>query len=260
MDRPPVLLPFQYVEVAAHGFVSLVLTEDVGRQQLRFLFSYRGELRAMSWMTVGSDGSLYLNPRLRAKRSPYSGSAVADGAGGFTDVDLREVAVAAVDDLNPKLSHHASGVVNRTDHRSRGVSPRSVTENTLFRQDDYAHPSRFNAIPVDKLRPTDIVVPTVGGGPFELDEDRPLTSRIMVAPLMGGDAQVAVIEDDNVDRQTCVVAPFLNLRDCQDILYQVHFFNAPPSPWPEVTTMAVLDVEDAESDDAVRQSRLDPTE
>ena len=58
----------------------------------------------------------------------------------------------------------------------------------------------------------------------------------------------------------CVVAPFLNLRDCQDILYQVHFFNAPPSPWPEVTTMAVLDVEDAESDDAVCQSRLDPTE
>jgi hypothetical protein len=88
-----------------------------------------------------------------------------------------------LDDLNPKLSHHASGVVKGVDPRSSGVSPRSVTANTLFRQDDYAHPSRFAVIAEDNLRRTDVVVPTIDYTPFELDEEKPLTSRIMVAPL-----------------------------------------------------------------------------
>ncbi len=243
MDRPLVLLPFQYVEDVTHRFVGLVLLEDVGRRALRFLFAYKGELRAMAWLTVGSDGSLYLNPRLKATRRLIRGSAVADGKGGFTDLDLNEVAIGSLNERNPKLSHHASGVVVRADGRSTGVSARTVTDNTLFRQDDYGHPSRFDVIEPAKLRATDIVVPTVGVAPFELDEGRPLTSRVMVAPLRGGEARVRMIDDEAVDRQTTIVAPFRNLHGCQDVTYQITFFNGARGPWPEITMIAVLDVE-----------------
>ncbi len=242
MEREPVLLPFLYVEQVNRRFAGLVLLEDVGRRKLRFLFMYNGQLRAMAWLAVGSDGSLYLNPRLKPHRGLISGSAIADGIGGFTDTDLREVPVESLAEPNPKLSHHASGVVVRADGRSTSLSPRSVTENTLFRQDDYGHPSRFEVIPPPDLRTTDVIVPSVGGVPFELDEGRPLTSRIMVAPLREGEAQVQLIDDVEVDAQTTIVAPFRNLVGCQDLTYQVTFFNGRPGPWPDITTMAVLDL------------------
>jgi hypothetical protein len=241
MDRPPVLLPFAYVEDATNNFVALVLPDDVGRRRLRFLFRYQGGLRAMAWMTVGSDGSLYLNPRLHSN-SVFLGSAVADGDGGFNELELEEIDLRDLDDPNPHLSHHASGVVKGADRRSSGVSPRSVTENTVFRQDDYAHPSRFAVIAEHALRATDVVVPTIGYAPFELDEERPLTSRIMVAQLTDGEAQVTRLDDAPVGAQTALVLPYTNLAGCQDLTYQITFFNGAAGQWPDLTTAAVLKV------------------
>jgi hypothetical protein len=41
--------------------------------------------------------------------------------------------------------------------------------------------------------------------------------------------------------QTAVVLPYTNLEGCQDLMYQITFFNA-AAVWRERTTMAVLDV------------------
>jgi hypothetical protein len=225
------------------GLVALVFTHDPGRRKFRFLFAHESELRAMCWMNVGPDGSLYFNPRLTSKESLFLAEGIADGAGGLGDVEWNETKIADMADKHPKLSQHASGVVKRTDGRSHSVVIREVDAPTLLRQDDYAHPSRFQVIPHDQLRTTDIVVPMVGGGAYELDKRRPLTGRVFVAPLRDQNAQVSVVDDVTVDAQTTLVFPYMHLDRCRDLTYQFTFFNRPSGPWPEMTTSAIIDVD-----------------
>lgn len=225
---------------AQDGTIAALILPDPGRRTLRFLFAYLGELRAIAWMAVGADGSLYLNHRLSGSNKVISGQGIADGQGGFTDLRLEEGEVP-VGIAKPKLSYHASGIVTRADERSHSVSIREVTESTLLRQDRYAHPSRFDVVR-SPLRATDIVVPDGAGQPFTLQDDRPLGSRVFVAPLVDGEAKVPVIDDLPIAAQTAVVIPCQNLHRCQDITYQLQFFLDPPgSAWPEGSFAAVLD-------------------
>ncbi len=236
-------MPIQVLSIPERGFVALILP-DPGRRTLRFLFSYQGELRALCWMNIGADGSLYLNHRFRGATSIFDGAGVADGTGGFSDVSWQEIPVADLDDPTPKISQHASGRTKRAEHRNWSVNVRNVDESVLVRQDEYAHPSRFQVIAPDALRSMDLIVPGQGGGRYEIRDDRPLTSRVYVAPLRERNAQVPLIEDPAADTQTAVIVPATNLRRCQDLTYQLQFFNrSVGTPWPEISTVAVLNTE-----------------
>lgn len=237
-------MPIQLVSNPERGFVALILP-DPGRRKLRFLFSHDGGLRALAWMNVGADGSLYLNHRIDAPNAASDGEGVADGKGGFAEVEWRELSLTEDEMRKRKLSQHASGVVKSGDKRSWSVNVRDVAESTLVRQDEYAHPSRFEAIPAAALRSTDLVVPGQDGAPYEIQEDRPLTSRVFVAPLNDGAAQVPIIDDDPAaDTQTAIVVPYTNLRGCQSLTYQIQFFNrAPGAAWPDRSIVAVLNTE-----------------
>jgi hypothetical protein len=232
----------QFIAASDGAFAALILP-DPGRRRLRFLFGYLGELRAMAWMAVGADGSLYLNHRLSDRNKMISGQGIADGQGGFTDLRLEEREVPA-GIVRPKLSYHASGIITRGDERSRSVSIREVTESTLIRQDRYAHPSLFDVVQ-PPLRQTDIVIPDTAGKPFELQDERPLGSRVFVAPLVDGEAKVPVINDLPIDSQTAVVIPYQHLQRCQDVTYQLQFFLDPPgTAWPEGSFAVVPDLDE----------------
>lgn len=235
-------MAFELVEIPESGFVGLILP-DPGRRTLRLLFSDGSDLRAMCWVNVGSDGSLYFNPRLKPESKLIHGSGVADGKGGFTELVVHETPIEEVSERNPKISQHSSGVVRRAHQRSRSLNVREITESVLVRQDQYAHPSRFDVVNPSSLRSTDIVVPTAGGAPYELYDSHPLESRVVVAPLRSGEAQVQVFDDLRTDSQTAIVIPATNLLDCQDLTYQIQFFNGPAATWPEVTMSAILDAE-----------------
>jgi hypothetical protein len=204
---PAELPPAALVEVPSHNFVALVFSEPPGRQ-LRFLFAYGGELRAVSWLHIGSDGSLYLNARTTTGEPIVHGSAIADGSGGFT-VQWSPDPPAPEDHTNRKVSYHASGRTKGGARMSRSISLRALTRSTLIRQDDYAHPSKFQVIPHQARRKGDVVVPTAHGHPFELKDDARLTSRVFAAPLRAGDAQVVIIDDDPAAAkgQSAVVVP-----------------------------------------------------
>src|SRR5260370_36568870 len=103
------------------------------------------------------------------------------------------------------------------------VNVREVEEATLFRMQDYSHPSRFDVIPENEMRETDIIVPWFTGQPYELVDDRPLTSRVWVGRLRDGHAQVPVIEDidDAHKGQTAIVVPANALKSCPGLTYQL---------------------------------------
>lgn len=228
---------FTLVTVPDHRFVAVILP-DPARRKLRFLFEYNGQLRAMCWMMIGSDGSIYLNPRTGNRGPLTHGVGIADGSGGFSEVVWDQP--DSPDEPNRKVSYHASGRIKGGARMSPALSLRDITQSTLIRQDEYAHPSRFAIIEPDKMRSTDIIVPGLKGSPYQLDDEHPLTSRVFAAPLRAGNAHVPIINDDPNARadQTAIVIPGVNLKDCQDLTYQIQFFNR-IGQWPEVTMIAI---------------------
>lgn len=236
-------MPIQLLTLPDRHLATLLLP-DPERRVLRFLFRYGSDFRAMAWMQIGPDGSLYLNPRRKAGGPAYHAEGVADGKGGMADLLWVEIESADVQD--PKVSHHASGLVKAGSSRSMSVNVREVAQSTLFRVHDYSHPSRFDAIPRNQMRETDIVVPWYTGEPYELNDDKPLTSRVWVAPLRDGHAQVPYIDDidDAKSGQTAIVVPARNLKGCQDLTYQIQFFST-TGRWPQMDWISTSRVGDA---------------
>src|SRR5260370_28916980 len=136
------------------------------------------------------------------------------------------------------------------------VNVREVEEATLFRMQDYSHPSRFDVIPENEMRETDIIVPWFTGQPYELVDDRPLTSRVWVGRLRDGHAQVPVIEDidDAHKGQTAIVVPAKGLQGCPDLPCQIPFFSR-TGKWPEMDWITTLKLGDAPKGGAVQVDR-----
>lgn len=74
-------MPIQLVMIPERRLVA-----RPGRQEAPFLFKHDGRFRAMCWVSVGNDGSLYLNPRTGGTSPIEHGEWIAHGAGGFAQV------------------------------------------------------------------------------------------------------------------------------------------------------------------------------
>lgn len=184
------------------------------------------------------------------------------GEGGtYSDITWAEIERAEIE--NPKVSHHASGLVKAGSSRSKSVNVREVVQATLIRVQDYTHPSRFEVVGERDARETDIVVPWFSGQPYELFDDKPLTSRVWVAPLRGGHALVPYIDDieDAKAGQTAIVVPALGLKGCQDLTYQVQFFSR-TGKWPNMDFIVTSKLADtsvgAPSVEEAQASQPDP--
>src|SRR5438105_1267658 len=125
-------MPIELVTFPDRRLAVLVLP-DPARRTLRLLFRYQSQFRAMCWLQVGGDGSLYLARRRKPSAPGVHAEGIADGRGGALAITWAEVERAQVE--NPKVSHHASGLLKAGSRRSMSISPRDVGEPTLFRTD-----------------------------------------------------------------------------------------------------------------------------
>lgn len=74
----------------------------------------------------------------------------------------------------------------------------------------------------------------------------PLTSRLFVTPLRDGHANVTLVGDAEIDAQTSIIIPATNLKGCNDLAFQLVFWNHLPRPWPSEATAGILDAVSAE--------------
>src|SRR5215469_9832608 len=111
-------MPIQLLTMPDRRLATLLLPDPEPRVR-RFLFLYANDFRAMAWMQIGADGSLYLNPRRKAGGPAYHAKGVADGKCAWLWVEIE-----SADVQNPKVSHNASGLV-------KAASSRSITVNAL---------------------------------------------------------------------------------------------------------------------------------
>lgn len=216
--------------------LAVFVFDDFVRKKIRLLFAHRGDIRAVVWMMVGSDGSLYLNPRTVRKGPVITGRGTADGFGGFTELEWQEL--ERLEGQDSKVSYHASGIVKGANLFVQSTEVRNLAESTLIRQDMYSNPERFAVVRASQFRKTDVLVQTWGGQPFEFDDNRPLACRVFAAPLKSGNAMVTVLDD--VDgHQTALLFPFKRLENCQDLTYELVFFQGVEGQWPKQTFQSI---------------------
>lgn len=215
-------------------FAALIFP-DIKRNRVRFLFAHNAQLRAVVWMMVGSDGSLYLNDRPLSFQQPktlYKSKGVADGNGSFSEMNVpHSTKWTDIKENERKISYHSSGWVKGYGDFNQSINLRNITERTLIQANQYTRPERYGVIKEDKLRSTDIVVPAWDKDVFELDDTKPLMCRVFVEPLKGDRAQIGILERPGAPNQSALIFPATNLlndRDnkvVQDLTYHIHFFN-----------------------------------
>lgn len=225
-------------------FAALIFP-DIRRNRVRFLFSHNTQFKAVVWMMIGSDGSLYLHDRPLPTQQPkifYKSKGIADGSGGFSEINVPHAKKwGSLKEDERKISYHSSGWVKGYGGFDQSVNLRDITERTLIQANQYTKPERYETIQKESLRNTDILVPAWDKDVFELDSTKPLMCRVFVEPLRAGRAQVEVLERSGIPNQSALIFPatsLLNSRDnkaVQDLTYHIHFFNEERGSNPNYT-------------------------
>lgn len=231
-------------------FVALIFP-DIKRDRVRFLFAHNTQLKAVAWMKIGSDGSLYLHDRPSPTQQPktlYKSKGIADGNGSFSEMNVPySKEWTSIEKDVQKISYHSSGLVKGYGDFNQSINLRSITERTLIQANQYTKPERYEVIEEYALRNTDIVVPVWDKDVFELDDTKPLMCRVFAEPLRKGQAQIGILERPGTPSQSALVFPATNLfnkrdnKPVQDLTYHIHFFNEERGNNPDYTFTSFLE-------------------
>jgi hypothetical protein len=227
--------------IAADKHFTALVFPDIKRDKVRFLFSYNNNLKAVAYMVIGNDGSLYLNPRLPTSEKFYKNKGIADGLGGFSTIGEDEIKDSSdIKKSEQKVSYHSSGRVKGFGDFEQSINLRTITERTLIQANQFTKPERYKTIEEPNLRTTDIIVPSWDGKVFELDSTKPLMCRVFVEPLKDASTQLDILERPNNPAQSALVFPATGLVDregepIQDLIYHLHFFNEELGNGPDYT-------------------------
>lgn len=193
--------------------------EPAINDRIRIAVQYQDAWRPIFWLQVAKDGSVYLGPRytdvsvLREGTKQVSGSSVSVKyeEGQDVNVELRKV---------PKISFHASGVINVVGDRLQRGSLRTIVEQQELCRALFQHPSRYAAI--SQIKDRDICLN------YPLDETRPLQSILFVAPSNNAKL-VRLLSATN---QINLMLPFFGLAGVPDLLLQLVLGHGPVGAWP----------------------------
>jgi len=232
-------------------FAALIFP-DIKRDRVRFLFVHNTQLKAVAWMMIGSDGSLYLHDRPSSTQQPktlYKSKGIADGHGSFSTMNVPySKKWTDLKENERKISYHSSGWVKGYGDFNQSINLKSITGRTLIQANQYTRPERYDMIEEDALRNTDIVVPAWDKDVFELDDTKPLMCRVFVEPLRDGQAQIGILERPGTPSQSALIFPATNLfnkrdnKPVQDLTYHIHFFNEERGNNPDYTFTSFLGV------------------
>lgn len=230
-------------------FVALIFP-DIKRDRVRFLFAHNTQLKAVAWMMIGSDGSLYLNDRVLPVRQPktlYKSMGIADGNGSFSEMNVPySKKWTDLKENERKISYHSSGWVKGYGGFNQSVNLTNIAERTLIQANQYTRPERYEMINEDSLGNTDIIIPAWDKDVFELDNTKPLMCRVFVEPLRSGRAQIGVLERSGIPSQSALIFPATNLwnsrynHSVQDLAYHIHFFHEERGNNPDYTFTSFL--------------------
>lgn len=215
-------------EWAKHPHAMALFDPDPG-DRIRLLVSYGGFWRALVWLNVAKDGSIYLGARIEnVTEVKRGGTETKDGI-----VTIRYDEGEPVDDVealkhNPKLSFHASGLIREGSKSSKGTSLRDLKEQFVLCQILFEHPSKRE--PIDTIGNRDICMD------YPVDEQRPLLGGLLVAPL----GKHSPANFAGAFHCSSVGLTYTGLQDIQDLFVQFALWHGPEGNWPPMTYMTYV--------------------
>ena len=158
---------------AKHPHALALYSPEPG-DRVRLLVSYGGAWRALLWLKVGKDGSIYVAPRITDVTTVKKGMKKTEQNQVTISYDEGDTVLDAETLKNPKLSFHASGLIRATGDRLRGHNLRELEEQVELCQILFEHP-RIRE-PIAEVRERDICLE------YPIDDERPLIGSLLVAP------------------------------------------------------------------------------
>jgi hypothetical protein len=181
-------------------------------------------LRALLWIQVSKDGSIYLGPRKPNSRFQKLGSKKIKGKETFIGYDEGERIQDAASLRNPKLSFHASGAIHAGGKRWFRSTLRGLNKRQLICQILFQHISEFPYL--GKIKKHDI------GLRYPVEDEYPVLGHIYVTPLSEQNPPVQIRD---ARYQWSVVLAYRGLDAVPDVAVQVIFYHAKKGTWPPAT-------------------------
>lgn len=120
----------------------------VAGEHFRFCVEYETQIRALLWLSIRRDGSLYTGFGNASRESikRFIGQRREDGTTSFSWGEYEFVAGPE----RPKMSFHSSGVILGSHGRSVGVNLRLLTQRTLLCTYLPSHPTEWRVVPTPR--------------------------------------------------------------------------------------------------------------
>lgn len=186
--------------------------------RIRFLFQYGHEVKALWWLQVLKDASLYTGPRVKDPSFVGEGS-VTVGKEPVEVLYQDAIPTPATHRNRRHASFHGSGAANLGSLRHYQATLRDLQEQVLVCAGLVAHPSTFDG--VSHLRKRDIL------WDYPIDEERPVTLMIYAAPITG----FVPIHAD-ADHQRIAVIEYPPEGEFKGLTVAFDCAHGAPGPWP----------------------------
>lgn len=208
------------------GVIESAFFDPSPGDRIRILVEYKGVWKALFWIKVAKDGSIYLGPRITAPKTIKKGKSIPD-SNGFISISYSEG--DEVDFINqpniPKASFHASGIINSLCGRSARSSLRNTQRQEQLCAVFFQHPDRFDEISLEKLKKRDICLR------YPIEDDYPLFMNIFVASK----SKLELVDMGTEKHQVNIVLTYEDLDGIDDIAVQLCLFAPAKGAWPPYT-------------------------
>ena len=207
---------------AKHPNALALFSADPG-DRVRLLIKYAGSWRALLWIKVGSDGSIYAAPRITGVASVKKGTKELHGGEATIKYGEGDPVLDPETLRNPKVSFHASGLIRAGGDRLKGPSLKELTGQRMLCQFLLEHPRVRE--PIDKVRRRDICLD------YPVQENRPLFCGLIVSSLES--LSPAMFEKATHCSRAAV--QFSGLGEVPDLFVQMALWHGPAGSWPPET-------------------------
>ena len=178
-------------------------------------------MRAVLWVKVSKDGSVYLGPRKPGETTTKIGRSVAED--GRVTVKYKD-GTPITDEgtlAQKKISFHASGAIHAAGQRSFRGTLRGISERQLL---CHFLPQELSTFPVlKKIEKYDICLD------YPVNPAYPVVCDVYVGPLT---ELYPPLEKVSVPYQLSVILQYNDLTDIGGFFVQLIFYHLVKRPWP----------------------------
>jgi len=208
------------------GTIESAIFDPNPDDRIRILVEHKGVWKALFWIKVSKDGSIYLSPRYTNPKILKTGKSVPNDNGLINIKYSEGVKIKDLSQANKaKMSFHASGIINFLNMRTKRNTLRNLAEQEQLCTMFFQYPGKFDTIPTENLKKRDICLR------YPIEEDYPIFMHVFVAPT----PKFQLVDMGVEKHQVNLVLQYNNIENIGDFTVQLSIFAPAKGEWPPYT-------------------------